>query len=121
MLDGDTVRLSNGDKLRYIGVDTPEKLTDPPECYAQEATRRTANWWRKRVALRKDRSNVDPYGRLLRYVYLSDGRMVNELLVEGGYAFAAEFRPDTLFSARFAQLEQEAKRKQRGLWGKCNL
>lgn len=122
VLDGDTIRLMNGDKLRYIGVDTPEKLTHPPECYAQEATRRNRKLVEgKRVALRKDRSNVDRYGRLLRYVYLPDGRMVNELLVQEGYAHAAEFRPDTLFSQRFAQLEQQAKSNQRGMWGKCDL
>lgn len=121
VLDGDTIRLSSGEKLRYIGVDTPEKLTHPPECYAQEATRRNRKLVEgKRVALRKDHSEVDRYGRLLRYVYLADGRMVNELLVQEGYAVAAEFRPDTLFAQRFAQLEQQAKNKQRGLWGKCD-
>ncbi|MFN8445121.1 MAG: thermonuclease family protein [Caldilineaceae bacterium] len=122
VLDGDTIRLTNGDKLRYIGVDTPEKLTHPPECYAQEATRRNRKLVEgKQIALRKDHSEVDRYGRLLRYVYLPDGQMVNEMLVQEGYARAAEFRPDTLFAQRFAQLEQQAKRNNRGMWGKCDL
>ncbi len=120
VLDGDTIRLSDGNRVRYIGMDTPETESDPPECYAKEAARRNRKLVDgKRVALRKDRSETDRYGRLLRYVYLEDGRMVNELLVEEGYAVAAEFRPDTQNASRFAALEEEAHQANRGLWGKC--
>ena len=120
VLDGDTIRLSDGNRVRYIGMDTPETESDPPECYAKEAARRNRKLVDgKRVALRKDRSETDRYGRLLRYVYLEDGRMVNELLVEEGYAVAAEFRPDPQNASRFAELEEEAHQANRGLWGKC--
>lgn len=121
VLDGDTIRLNDGSRVRYIGMDTPETEANPTECYAKEAARRNRQLVDgQQVALRKDRSETDRYGRLLRYVYLEDGRMVNEILVEEGYAIAAEYRPDTMNAKRFAALETEAHDDRRGLWGKCD-
>lgn len=116
-IDGDTVELATGQRVRYIGIDTPE-LTWPRECYAVEAYQRNKELVEgKRVALRNDVSETDRYGRLLRYVYLPNGEMVNAILVREGYALAATFPPNVMFADLFVQLEREAREAGRGLWG----
>jgi micrococcal nuclease len=120
VLDGDTVRMSDGQRVRYIGMDTPESESNPPECYALEASEKNRRLVEgKRVALRKDKGDLDRYGRLLRYVYLEDGRFVNQILVVEGYATAAAFKPNLLFQTEFTQWEAEARGAKRGMWQKC--
>src|SRR5215218_7773304 len=60
---------------------------------------------------------IDPYGRLLAYVYLSDGQMFNETLVEEGYAQVATFPPNVKYQDRFLKAQREAREANRGLWG----
>ena len=60
---------------------------------------------------------IDPYGRLLAYVYLPDGKMFNETLVEEGYARVATFPPNVRYVDRFLQAQREARGANRGLWG----
>lgn len=126
VVDGDTVhvRLQGREfTVRYIGIDTPETV-DPRrdvQCYGREATAYNASLVSgKTVELEKDVSETDRYGRLLRYVYV-DGRMVNEELVRGGYAFATSYPPDVKYQDRFRALEAEARAKGVGLWapGAC--
>ncbi|RME48535.1 MAG: hypothetical protein D6791_03070, partial [Chloroflexi bacterium] len=117
VIDGDTIELTSGDRVRYIGIDTPE-MSEPRECYATEATAKNRELVEgKRVALRKDVSETDRYGRLLRYVYLPTGEMVNAVLVREGYAVASTFPPDVMFADLFVELEREAREAARGLWG----
>ncbi len=120
IIDGDTVELANGQRLRYIGIDTPEMSGD---CYAWEAKQKNAelvlNQW---VKLVKDVSETDRYGRLLRYVYVGSGPdevFVNAELVRQGYAFAYTYPPDVAFADLFVQLQQEAREAERGLWSAC--
>lgn len=116
VVDGDTIDvLLDGDtyRLRYIGVDTPERN----ERYYQAATaanRRLVSG--RTVYLEKDVSETDRYGRLLRYVYRADGRMVNEILVADGLAFAATFPPDVRHTARFQAAQRRAQAAGRGMW-----
>ncbi len=120
VMDGDTIRLRNGKRVRYIGIDTPETENKPPDCYAKQAKARNRQLVEgQRIALRKDKRETDRYGRLLRYIYLEDGQMVNEMLVAEGFARATPYRPDTRFEDRFAELEQQAKQDNWGLWGEC--
>lgn len=122
VLDGDTVELDNGEKVRYIGVDTPEIKhgARAAQCYADTASQLNATLVAgKRIFLERDRSNRDRYGRLLRFVYLEDGRMVNAVLVQEGAARADAFRPDISKKALFEQLEQQAKTQQKGRWKDC--
>ncbi|MCA9910613.1 MAG: thermonuclease family protein, partial [Anaerolineae bacterium] len=94
IIDGDTIAVSiagNGDRIRLIGIDTPES----GRCYADEATaRQAALTTNQSVLLEADASqdDRDKYGRLLRYVWLPDGRMVNAILVAEGYAFEYTYR-----------------------------
>lgn len=122
IIDGDTIDV-NGQRIRYIGINTPELGTGKgvSDCFAKEAADFNRNLTIKgELRLEKDVSETDKYGRLLRYVYLQDGQMVNELLVEEGYARAATYPPDVKYAERFRQLEKEAKLLGKGLWGKCN-
>jgi micrococcal nuclease len=124
VVDGDTIDLSTGERVRYIGVDTPE--TKHPikgvECFGQEAAGKNKELvLDKKVRLEKDVSDKDKYGRLLRYVYLDD-LFVNDYLARNGFAHAATFPPDVKFSRQFLEAEREARVNGRGLFapGKCN-
>lgn len=124
VVDGDTVRLANGQTVRYIGVNTPElnKGKGLPQCFAREATEANERLvLGKSVRLVKDVSEVDKYGRLLRYVYVGD-TFVNEQLVADGYAHASTYPPDVFFSHVFSAKEQDARRQKKGLWadGACD-
>ena len=71
------------------------------------------------VTLERDVSEVDRFDRLLRYVYLPDGRMANEVIVEDGYAVLATFPPDVKHEARIRAAQTRAREAGRGLWGAC--
>lgn len=123
IVDGDTLELSDGRKLRYIGIDTPE--TKHPrlgvECFGKEAAARNGELVLNReVGLEKDVSEVDRYGRLLRYVWL-DGRMVNEQLVAEGFAQAVSFPPDIKYQDQLRVAEAQARDSKIGLWSGCTL
>lgn len=127
--DGDTIVVDmDGRKetIRFIGIDTPEthKPNTPVQCYGPAAAAHTKNLisaggGRVRLAADSLGTNRDRYDRLLRYVYLPDGRFVNEINVRAGYAFYYPFFP---FSKKdqFAAAQLEAQTAQRGLWGNCN-
>lgn len=119
VVDGDTIELSDGRKLRYIGVNTPE-TKDPNrevECFGQEASQYNQQLVEgKTVFLEKDVSETDRYGRLLRYVYLADGQMVNEVLVQEGYAQVSAYPPDVKYQERFQIAETAARESALGLW-----
>jgi micrococcal nuclease len=121
-VDGDTIKLTNGKTLRYIGVDTPETV-DPRRavgCFGKEASDYNKLLTTgKTVYLEKDVSETDKYGRLLRYVYLQSGEMVNEMLVREGYAYASAYPPDVKYQDKLENLEKEARDNNRGLWGSC--
>jgi len=116
VIDGDTVEIEGGERVRYIGIDTPE-VYPSAEYYGMEA-------WEKNqelvggclVTLERDVSDRDRYGRLLRYVYV-DGVFVNAELVRLGYARAESYPPDTRHCELLEQLEEEARAAHRGLWG----
>lgn len=125
VVDGDTVKLSTGETVRYIGIDTPE-TKDPRkeiECFGRESSSLNTQLVKgKQVRLEKDVSDTDRYGRLLRYVYVKrDGEeiMVNKYLVENGYAKAATYPPDVKYSETFRQAEESAMFSNLGLWAEC--
>jgi micrococcal nuclease len=121
VIDGDTIELQNGEKVRYIGIDTPETI-DPRkvvQCFGKEASAKNKELVEgKEVRLEKDISERDKYGRLLRYVYVGDV-FVNEKLVAEGYAHAFTYPPDVKFSQLFLEKERLARENKLGLWGRC--
>ena len=117
VIDGDTIVIEGGYRVRYIGIDTPE-LYPEPEAYAVEAWQANRNLVEGReVRLERDVSETDKYGRLLRYVYVGEV-MVNAELVRRGLAWAKAYPPDTKYQAYLEELEREAKYAGRGMWAK---
>ena len=121
VIDGDTIELANGQRVRYIGIDTPETVhpDKPAQCFGQEASNKNKELVAgKRVRLEKDVSETDKYGRLLRYVYVGDV-FVNLELVSQGYAYAFTYPPDVKYADVFVAAQKEARENNRGLWGVC--
>ncbi len=119
VIDGDTIELQDGSRVRYLGIDTPETVhpTKPVQPFGPEASARNKELVEgKTVYLQKGMRDVDEYGRLLRYVYTEDGTFVNAELVSEGYARAYIFDPDDWYSQTLVQLEQYAKMRKVGLW-----
>jgi endonuclease YncB( thermonuclease family) len=124
VIDGDTIKVDIGGKIetvRLIGMDTPEIASphNPQDDYfgpeaAQYAKQLMEN---QLVYLIPDpmQSNRDKYNRLLRYVFLEDGTLVNAKLIEEGYAYNYIYQPFQ-FMKQFDYLEKQAKEKQLGLW-----
>lgn len=126
VVDGDTIHVQVGatrEKVRYIGVDTPE--TKHPrkgvECFGQKAADFNAELVAgERVRLVRDIEERDRYGRLLAYVYrVRDGLFVNAELARLGYAQPLSIPPDVRFADRFADLARQAREQGRGLWSAC--
>lgn len=129
VIDGDTIGLENGEKLRYIGIDTPETVDPrkPVQCFGKEASAKNKELVEgKRVWLQKDVTDRDKYHRLLRYVYLGDpGKIetvfVNLELVKQGFAHSYSYPPDISRQDEFVAAEKEAQEKHLGLWSSCSV
>lgn len=125
VIDGDTIELETGQKVRYIGIDTPETKhpTKGVQCYGKEAAAKNRELVEgKQVRLEKDISETDRYGRLLRFVYLpatSKEIFINEYLVREGYAHAVTFPPDVSKADLFQDAQQIARGGNKGLWSTC--
>ena len=113
VVDGDTLDLDNGERVRLSGINTPEK----GECYYQEAKNKLSELvLNKKVYLEKDRSDRGKYGRLLRYIYVED-IMVNYYLVGEGYARVYDkYKEDTKRYYELKDFEYFAVREERGVW-----
>jgi len=120
VVDGDTLLLANRDRVRLLGVDTPESVAPdrPVEPFgkaASEFTRRLAEG--RRVRLGFDKERVDRYGRVLAYVYLEDGTMLNEELIRAGLSeVQLQYPYSAAMKRRFQAAEAEAREAKRGLW-----
>jgi micrococcal nuclease len=120
VIDGDTIVLTDGQKVRYLLVDAPETTNGHDDCYGSNAAQfNTDLVLGKTVQLSYDVECMDKYGRLLAYVSV-DGMEVNTLLVERGYACVLHIPPDGDARAdEFKMYQQQAKTAMRGLWGAC--
>ena len=134
VIDGDTFRMSDGEKVRLIGIDTPEKYdSDKLDRQSVESKRDKETIKRlgeaaseyvralaegKKVRLEKDKSNQDRdrYGRLLRYVYFEDGTLLNAKIISDGYANVYNSSSVSKLE-EFKKLEKDARENKRGLWG----
>jgi len=123
VIDGDTIELESGERIRYLLVDTPESVNGATDCYGQEAkafndmlvTGQT-------VTIDYDEPTcTDRFGRLLAYVSVAD-REVNSLLVERGFGCALHIPPAGSARAdEFELLEAAARADGRGVWGACTV
>jgi len=117
VIDGDTIEIEGGQKVRYIGIDTPETLDPrkPVQCFGVEASNYNKQLVEgKRVRLEKDISETDKYGRLLRYVYLGDV-FINLKLVQEGYASSYSYPPDIKHQEQFVEAQKMAREQNKGL------
>ena len=120
VVDGDTVELEGGERVRYLMVDTPE-LGEAPECGGEQARQANASLVEgQRVSLRYDPEVCrDDYGRLLAWVDVAD-REVNAWLIERGYACLLYIPPAGRDrAAELESLESAAREGLRGVWGQC--
>lgn len=125
-IDGDTIEVamnSSKETIRFIGIDTPEVShhNTTEQCYGPEAsahTKELINTQPVRLEADPVGDNRDRYSRLLRYVYLPDGTLLNQRLIADGYAFAYLTFP---FSKKeeFAATQGQAQEAGRGLWTAC--
>ena len=130
VVDGDTIKVLIAGKtetVRLIGVDTPETKDPrkPVQCSGIEASNFTKkSLLNQSVRLVQDDSqqNRDKYGRLLRYIYLSDGAFFNRLLLSSGYAYEYTYKIPYNFQADFKATASDARTNQVGLWSSstCN-
>jgi len=120
VVDGDTLVLEGGERVRYLLVDTPETTGGKHDCFGAEARELNRSLVEGRqVSLAYGEACTDRFGRLLAYVSV-DGREVNTLLVERGHACVLYVAPaGGGRRAEFEALEAEARRARRGLWGAC--
>ncbi len=117
MFDGDTVEVRLGDgtveRVRLIGIDSPER----GECFADEARRFLSGLVAGgTIGMTVDVTDRDRYERLLRYLWLPDGTMVNAEMVRTGHAIARRYPPDEAHADRFTRVQSDAEAAERGLW-----
>jgi len=123
VIDGDTIELSNGERVRYISIDTPELRERKgsgwiynPRPYAEAARDFNQGLVQgKSVRLEFDVQKRDRYNRLLAYVYIGD-KMVNLEMLRGGYSMIYTYPPNVKYVDEFLEAQKEARGSERGLW-----
>ena len=124
VIDGDTIMVKLREKeeaVRLIGIDTPETKDPrkPVQCFGEEAAKRTKELVQgKRVKLEADvsQNDRDKYNRLLRYVYLENGNLINKLLIQEGFGFEYTYQIPYKFQTEFKMAQKEAESKKTGMW-----
>jgi len=121
VIDGDTIVLATGDKIRYLLVDAPETTNGHDDCYGSNAAQfNTDLVLHKEIELTYDVVKTDMYGRTLAWVTVA-GNDVNKLMVERGYACVLFIKPDGMSRYdEFKLLQADAKANSRGVWGACD-
>lgn len=124
VVDGDTIICDiDGEKVkvRMIGINTPESVAEDESRNCEEGV--IASDYTKelldgeKVFLEYDEEKLDQYDRTLAYVYLSDGEMIESLLLEKGYATTMYREPNTKYADLFSELMKKAKNNKEGFWG----
>lgn len=134
VIDGDTFELESKERVRMLGIDTPEKYESSKldkdagrsgqdkktlqklGDLASQYTKKLIEGKRVQLVPEPNYEDKDVYGRLLRYVYLEDGTFINRKIVEDGYAYAyRKYKISQL--DEFIRCENDARANKRGLWG----
>ncbi len=132
VIDGDTIVLSDGQKVRLTGIDTPEvyfsekllrdsKKSGDDVKTIQALGKRASAFTKelclgKKVRLEYDVNRRDRYKRTLAYVYLEDGTFVNAKIIQEGFAQVMTVAPNVKYADLFLKLQKEAREANRGLW-----
>ncbi len=125
VVDGDTLVISGGNKVRLLGVNTPElhHPKKPVQCFAHEAKRYVQNRVKgENIKLTYEGSKKGPYGRILAWVWYGDGykKLLNADIIRDGYGFSYRKYPTSRLK-QLNRLEAQARKAERGLWapGAC--
>lgn len=126
VIDGDTIVVAGNERVRLIGMDTPETKDPkrPVGCYGEEASKFTASLLPPGTGVRLvgDVEERDRYGRLLAYVYRSsDGLFVNAELLRRGFAQLLTIPPNVAHTDELTAIASQARASAQGLWGACAL
>jgi micrococcal nuclease len=118
--DGDTLFLTDGTKVRLLGIDTPE-IGENRECYGDEATALLRSLLPEGAPVRvlSDVQPLDQYGRSLLFIYTDGGELVNLAMIEQGAAEAVVLEPNLLFADELEAAEDAAQSAGTGMWGAC--
>jgi len=119
VLDGDTFDTVDGERIRLLGLNTPEitHRDSAGQPYGIEATNRLRQLIAgKSLKLAFDREKIDIYGRTLAQLYDRKGRWINGMMVREGWAHVYTFVPNLRWTARLMRLEQQARREKLGIW-----
>ena len=119
VVDGDTIVLAEGSKVRYIGINAPEVARDDhvTEPFGEEAKRFNAGLLKKKkVRLEFDIEPNDRYQRRLAYVFLEDGTFVNAEMLSQGYAYLLYLRPNVKYHSMLLDAQRKAMSKKKGIW-----
>ena len=119
--DGDTLHLRSGEKVRLIGIDTPElaRKSRPNQAFAIQARDRLRQLVRNsnnKLALRLDAEHTDRYGRRLAHLYNQDGSSISAQLLQEGLATLLAVPPNLNGLDCYAEIEAQAQKSQRGIW-----
>lgn len=114
VIDGDTFILENGEKVRLLGIDAPEKGEPFSDSAMIFVERLILN---KKIKIEYDLQKYDKYGRILAYVFF-DKKLLNEEILKSGYAWVYIIPPNFKYSHRLKMAEEKAKKEKKGLWGK---
>lgn len=118
--DGDTLHLTNGKKIRLIGINTPELARDnkPAEAFATDAKKALKSLFKhdKSIALLFGKDKKDHYGRYLAHAFLKDGSNIQASMLQQGMARTITFPPNTRFNACYRETERSARCDKTGLW-----
>ena len=120
VIDGDTVILKNGNKVRYIGINAPEidhenHPAEPLGYAARSFNKKLIG--SQRIRLEYGREKRDHYKRLLAYVFLKDNTFVNQELVQSGLATYLYIPPNLKYADNLLQAQKDAMSGKRGMWG----
>ena len=114
VIDGDTIEVQNGEYVRYLGIDTPER--DEPLFDKATDLNRSLLMGRA-IVYESDVTDKDRYGRLLRYVFAGDVFVNLELVRRGlALAYAKDRFPDNKYYSLFVAACDEAYAEKLGIW-----
>ena len=119
--DGDTILLNTGDKVRYLGIDTPEidRKGGKSEFMASAARKFNLKLVKRaRIRLEFDKEKKDHYGRQLAYIFLANGDMVNALLVRNGFAHVMFNQLNLKYKDLLLKSQQKAMEEKLGIWSR---
>ena len=121
VIDGDTIELESGQKVRYIGIDTPETVAPnkPDGCFGKEASayaKLLLENTKVRIEIDPAQGEFDKYGRHLGYVIMEDGTNFNLKLIEEGFAYEYTYNTPYKYQTEFKKAQADARANYKGLW-----